>query len=79
MSKQQFNAGDRVNTPFGPGKVVYKRMAPPTYSQAEAYSVKLDEKADRIGYSGTMFSADDVESADCPHCGEEHDINPCHG
>lgn len=73
MTKQQFEKGDRVNTPFGPGTIAFKRMAAPTYSEAQAYSVVLDEKADRIGYTGTMVSADDVESADCPHCGEAHD------
>ena len=51
---------DRVTTPMGEGTVVYCRMAPPTYSEAQVYSVKLDCKAEQDGYTGTIFPAGKV-------------------
>jgi hypothetical protein len=59
MSKS-FHPGDVVATTQGKGRVVYQRMAPPTYTDAEAVSVFLDSQADRLGYRGTMFSATSV-------------------
>lgn len=64
--KKQFDKGDRVNTSLGAGTIVYKRMAPPNYSVAEAYSVCLDSKkaASELppfpSYTGTMLPADQV-------------------
>jgi len=60
MSKQ-FDRGDSVMTPLGPGKVAYKRMEPPNYSEVAVYSVNLDTKASDWGYSGTIFKADEVQ------------------
>ena len=45
---------------MGEGTVVYCRMAPPTYSEAQVYSVKLDCKAEQDGYTGTIFPAGKV-------------------
>jgi hypothetical protein len=55
-----FKTGQRVTTPLGAGVVVYQRMAPPTYSEAEAVSVRLDARREDPGYEGTIFSADKV-------------------
>lgn len=56
-----FCAGDRVRTPQGAGTVAYARMAPPTFSEVEVYSVKLDYEAERRPtYQGTIFAAADV-------------------
>lgn len=52
--------GTRVNTPLGTGAVVYVRMAGPTYSQPQAYSVKLDCYATDPEHRGTVFAAKDV-------------------
>jgi hypothetical protein len=55
-----------VSTPQGLGTVNYQRMAPPSYSQAEAVSVLLDERRVRgfargelidPDYEGTIFPA----------------------
>ncbi len=46
------------------GRVVYQRMAGPTYSEAEAVSVFLDSQRNRVGYCGTMFFAADVVPED---------------
>lgn len=62
-----FDQNDRVHTPQGHGTVVYRRMASPTFSVPEAYSVRLDRKDGLPGYSGTMFSADDV-APPLPEC-----------
>lgn len=59
-----FEAKDRVSTPMGPGAVVYKRMAPPTYSEVESYSVVLDARKDQPNYHGTIFQASQVQSID---------------
>lgn len=65
MSKV-FDKGDRVMTPGGPGEVVYKRMAPPTYSEVEVYSVCLDAKKAASeqppfpSYTGTIYKAEMV-------------------
>lgn len=53
--------GDRVRTPQGAGTVAYARMAPPTFSEVEVYSVKLDREAERRpNYNGTIFAAAEV-------------------
>lgn len=57
-----FDRGDRVFARGKSGTVVYRRMAPPTFSKAEAYSVVLDERRDVPGYTGTIFSAQDVSA-----------------
>ena len=54
-----FCQGDRVRTPQGDGTVAYARMAPPTFSEVEVYSVKLDAER-RPTYQGTIFKAADV-------------------
>lgn len=55
-----FDKGDRVTTPGGPGKVVYRRMKPPTYSEVDVYSVKLDT-TENPSYYGSLYPADKVE------------------
>lgn len=55
-----FNAGDRVETPDGPGEVYYRRMAPPHYSEVGFYSVKLDSKKSNRNYTGSIYSANEV-------------------
>lgn len=52
--------GDRVQTPAGPGVIVYRRMAPPDFRGAAAYSVRLDARRAVPGYHGTVFPADAV-------------------
>jgi len=52
----RFEIGERVTTPLGSGRVVFQRMAPPTYARPEAVSVKLDVKAFEPGYKGTVFN-----------------------
>lgn len=62
-----FDKGDRVMTPHGAGTVAYRRMAPPTYSHPEVYSVVLDHKKAETerppfpSYSGTIIPAEDVK------------------
>lgn len=56
-----YDKGDRVITPHGPGSVVYKRMAPPTFSEVAVYSVKLDSHKGEPSYSGTIFQAEHVK------------------
>lgn len=56
-----FEKGDRVMTPGGVGTVYFKRMAPPNYSEVEAYSVKLDKRANDPHYAGSMFFAAEVK------------------
>jgi hypothetical protein len=58
----QFNAGDRVQTKYGDGTVVSKRMAAPDYCEVAAYSVCLDHCADRPGYSGTIVRPSELQS-----------------
>ncbi len=41
---KQFQAGDKVNTPLGPGTVVYLRLAGPEYREAGMYSVALESR-----------------------------------
>lgn len=55
-----FTKDQRVNTPQGPGKVVYIRMAPPDYSEAIAVSVALDSRQKDPTYTGTIFKTEDV-------------------
>lgn len=52
--------GDRVQTPDGPGGVVYVRMKPPDYTDALVVSVLLDAHKHRIDYRGTVFMANRV-------------------
>jgi hypothetical protein len=59
-SIQQFQVGDHVVTPDGPGRVAFWRFGPPTYTQVVAYSVKLDARQEEYNYSGTMYPADRV-------------------
>jgi len=60
--------GDRVTVMFTDmdgarvtrvGTIVYRNMAPPTYSEPRAFSVKLDGIT-RPGYEGSMFPANQV-------------------
>lgn len=51
---QMFDRGSRVQTPYGAGTVVYRRMGAPCYERPEAYSVKLDGKE----HAGTMVRAE---------------------
>ena len=60
----EFDRGDRVLTPYGKGTVAYKRMGPPTYSKAIAYSVVLDNRKNEIGYSSMVIPADNIFEAD---------------
>lgn len=62
MSKQEFDVGDRVITPGGPGKVVYWRFGSPDFSQVVAYGVLLDSKKDTYGYNGTVYSYKSVKA-----------------
>jgi hypothetical protein len=61
-----FDSGDKVNTKFGFGTVISRRMASPTYSTVAAYSVSLDDKRRESeqppfrSYSGTVIPAEDV-------------------
>lgn len=55
--------GDRVLAKGEPGTVVYVRFAPPAFCRAVAVSVLLDKHRRRPGYSGTIFSRDDVRFA----------------
>lgn len=63
-----FDRGDKVMTPMGPGTVVYRRMASPSYAEVDAYSVALDHKVAEAqkppfpSYSGTVFPAEQVKS-----------------
>jgi hypothetical protein len=63
---RQFQAGDKVNTPLGPGTVVYLRMKAPELREAGMYSVCLDsrkaesEQPPFPSYSGTTFPAEQV-------------------
>jgi hypothetical protein len=68
-----FKPGTPVMTSMGRGEVVFSRMAAPTYSEAEAYSIKLDSRKNDPTYTGTMFSASDVTSC------EEKSMTPLYG
>ena len=63
---KQFDKGDPVMTPSGPGTVVYKRMASPDYTTVQMYSVALESRVAESAkppfpsYSGTAFPADQV-------------------
>ncbi len=46
------------------GVVVYQRMAPPDYKEAEAVSVYLDSKCNDSKYVGSIFWAKDVSLED---------------
>jgi hypothetical protein len=59
---RQFSAGDRVQTKYGDGVIVSKRMAAPDYSEVAAYSVCLDHCRDRSGYSGTVVHPSDLQA-----------------
>lgn len=60
MRLYAFERGDRVDTKFGPGSVVYIRMAPPNFSDVEAVSVYLDARRARPDYVGTMFLPSEI-------------------
>lgn len=53
--------GDRVTTDLGVGVIIYQVMAPPEYNQAYLFSVCLDNRKGTLGYSGTMFRAEEVK------------------
>ena len=53
-------AGARVATLQGPGTVIYVRMRPPLYAEAEALCVRLDARAGVPGYTGTIYRVADV-------------------
>jgi len=55
----QFEAGDRVSTPSGDGKVMYCRFGQ-DFINVAAYSVLLDSKLNIFGYAGSIFPADKV-------------------
>lgn len=74
-----FTKGERVETPLGRGNVAYQRMKGPTYSEAEAVSVVLDNRRNDYNYTGTMFAAIDVikncsdgTCTKCARCYEEY-------
>ena len=52
-----FREGERVDTPQGPGTVVFQRMAPPEYVEAAAVSVRLDSRRRDLTYTGTIYLA----------------------
>lgn len=54
--------GARVQTPYGKGCVNFVRMAGPNYVAPAAYSVLLDHKLQRPGYTGTVVAAEHVTS-----------------
>lgn len=49
--------GTRVQTIYGRGLVAYARLEAPAYDRVAAYSVVLDHKATRPGYTGTVVPA----------------------
>ena len=62
-----FDQGDRVDTPGGPGTVVYKRMAAPDFVEVAVYSVKLDNSHySPNGSTGTLYQAKQVKAL-CLH------------
>jgi hypothetical protein len=71
MTDHDFDRGDRVLTPGGIGTIVYKRMAPPDYAHAAAYSVYLERDRARVGYAGTIYPAADVTAAPLEDAGTE--------
>ena len=52
-----FCKGERVDTPQGPGTVVYQRMLSPEYVEAAAVNVRLDSRHRDITYTGTIYLA----------------------
>lgn len=54
--------GTHVQTIYGRGLVAYVRMAGPDYREPAAYSVVLDHKANRPGYTGTVIPAAHVSA-----------------
>ncbi len=70
MSGKVFTIGQRVTTPYGPGTVAYWRMAPPDFAVVEAVSVRLDSRAGKPGYTGTVIPALDVTALDVPTVSE---------
>lgn len=55
-----YHQGQRVTTPRGAGAVAYQRLGAPDYCDAIAVSVVLDCERLRPGYTGTIFSADQI-------------------
>jgi hypothetical protein len=60
-----FERGERVKCPDGLGMVMYRRMKPPSYSEAESYSILLDSNQWK-NYAGTIYPADQVSLAEEP-------------
>ncbi len=66
--QRPYRIGDRVIARLDDGReemgtFVYQRMAGPDYVKPEAISVKLDSRRHLHGYTGTMFTADEVRLA----------------
>lgn len=57
-----FKKGDRVSVKGKSGSVAFVRMAGPSYSSPQAYSVVMDDKKSRAGYTGSMYAAKDVKA-----------------
>lgn len=55
-----FQPGDRVEWRGRPGTVNYRRYHPADFTTVDAYSVLLDDQADRPNYSGTIVPAAEV-------------------
>lgn len=64
VSWSGFDAGDRVRTPGGAGTVRYRRMAPPSFTEVDAYLVCLDARIRDWAYSGTIYKAAEVTALD---------------
>lgn len=64
MDRTGFRDGDRVRTPDGAGRVVYRRLAPPDFGTVAAYSVHLDVRGEDQGYCGSVYAAADVQAED---------------
>ena len=57
-------AGDRIITPQGIGTVQWTRNAPPTFTDVESVSVRVDAlAAGRFGYNGTVWPIGRLEPA----------------
>jgi hypothetical protein len=62
LNDNAFSAGDRVLTPAGLATVVYRRYGT-SLGKVEAYSVRLDLRAEDPRYTGTIYAAADVRPA----------------
>ena len=72
IKMEVFEKGDAVLTPDGPGVINYKRMSSLDLSRVAAYSVILNSKRDRLGYEGSLYSADLVKCLVAEWEKEEH-------